>query len=152
MNKPIFRPVIHRTGSALMVALLMMLWPLAAQANPFLPDMKVALETSVTPKLLLNPDQCVALMQGQECYVTVQMRWTGLTKDAYCLYSSQQKQALHCWKNLANGMLKYAFNAKKNIHLSIKQKNSKLVLIRAQVKMAWVYKKKGKPRMSWRMF
>ncbi len=152
MNMPTLWPVLHRTGNKLLVTLLLILCPLAAQARLFLVELDVTKHSSAIPTLQLSPDQCVALMQGQACYVTVQMQWRGLSNGEYCLYSSQKKQALHCWSNLSHGVIKQSFNAKKNIELIIKRKNSSQVLITAQLKMAWVYKKKGRPRMSWRMF
>ncbi|NRA59527.1 MAG: DUF3019 domain-containing protein [Psychrobium sp.] len=146
------RPVLRRAANSLLATLLLILCPLVAQARPFLVEFDVVKHRSAQPTLQLSPDQCVALMQGQACYVTVQMQWRGLSNGEYCLYSSQKKQALHCWSNLSHGVIKQSFNAKKNIELFIKRENSSQVLIAAQLKMAWVYKKKGRPRVSWRMF
>lgn len=104
------------------------------------------------PVLKINPEQCVALLQGQKCYVTVKLNWRVATAGNYCLFSSQGTDALKCWTQQSKGEFKQEFMAKTNILLSLKQKNSQVTLVDAEVKMAWVHKKKGKPRMSWRMF
>ena len=127
---------------SLPLLLLSLLSSTVAQANT----------VAVKPVLKINPEQCVALMQGQECYVTVKLNWKVATRGDYCLYSSQQAGALQCWTSQNKGDFKHEFMSRTNILITLKQKNSKVILADAEVKMAWVHKKKGKPRMSWRMF
>lgn len=126
----------------LMVMMGFTLSSLTAQANTITSE----------PLLKINPEQCVALLQGQECYVTIELNWQVSTTGDYCIFSSQQTGALKCWTQQNKGDLKREFMAKTNIHIFLKQKRSQVILADAEVKMAWVHKKKGKPRMAWRMF
>jgi len=112
------------------------------------------------PWLKIVPEQCVALLQGQECYVSVELHWQANTNGDYCLYSSLTTNALQCWRNKKQGEFKQEFVSKTNIKffLKVKQKNGNTKVRKqaniasAEIKMAWVHKKKGKPRTSWRMF
>jgi len=112
------------------------------------------------PWLKIVPEQCVALLQGQECYVSVELNWQANTNGDYCLYSSLTTNALQCWRDKRQGEFKQEFVSKTNIKffLKVKQKkgNKKVRkqanIAAAEIKMAWVHKKKGKPRTSWRMF
>jgi|GEM_PF-2792291 len=104
-------------------------------------------------KLSVSPKQCVAMQQGQRCYLQVNVDFTANTVDDYCLYLSTQQAALQCWKNSRQGQLNYAFDSKVDIEFAIKvPRPRKQPLAKAKVKMAWVHEKKGKPRMSWRLF
>jgi hypothetical protein len=122
--------------------------------------------------LKIIPEQCVALLQGQECYVNVELKWETTASGDYCLYSSLNMKALRCWENKKTGEFKQEFSSKNNIkfylihkkHLDNNkekaQQNGQITSLNhslndiasAEIKMAWVHKKKGKPRTSWRMF
>lgn len=108
--------------------------------------------TEFEASLHLNPDQCVAMLQGQDCYVSVELNWQVTTPGDYCLYSSAQDEAVRCWQNSSVGDLKQEFKTNINLIFYLKRQNEQQQLASAKVKMAWVHKKKGKPRTSWRMF
>jgi len=118
------------------------IWSLPIQAETDMPETQLA----VTPK------QCVALLQGQTCYVTVELNWQVINKGNYCIYSSQQQDPIQCWDSKRQGEVKREFSAKSNLRFFLRQINTRTNLAKAEVKMAWVHKKKGKPRKSWRMF
>lgn len=107
-------------------------------------------------KLIVSPKQCVAMQQGQRCYVQVSIDFKANYSDDYCLYLSTQQTALKCWQQATQGQLSYAFDSKVDIEFSIKtpitEKAQANALATTKVKMAWVHEKKGKPRMSWRLF
>ena len=106
----------------------------------------------VEPKLTIVPEQCVALLQGQACYVTVELTWQTARLGDYCLYSSLNNRAIQCWQNKKIGELKQEFVSKNNIMFFLREQSSKENIADVEIKMAWVHKKKGKPRTSWRMF
>jgi hypothetical protein len=107
---------------------------------------------NVEPKLTIMPEQCVALLQGQACYVTVELSWQTPVSGDYCLYSSLDTLPLKCWRDKKIGMLKQEFVSTNNIKFFLRVFNSKKNIANIEIKMAWVHKKKGRPRTSWRMF
>ena len=106
----------------------------------------------IEPKLTIVPEQCVALLQGQACYVTIELNWQAPVRGDYCLYSSLSARPIQCWQAKKVGELKQEFVSKNNIKFFLRPKNSTENIANIEIKMAWVNKKKGKPRTSWRMF
>ena len=112
----------------------------------------VANATDIQASVKVSPEQCVAMRQGQVCYVSVQLSWQVDTPGNYCLYTAGESKALNCWINTAAGELKKSFDSKINLEFSLRRQNESLSIATAVVKMAWVHKKKGQPRKSWRIF
>ncbi len=112
----------------------------------------VANATDIQASMRVNPEQCVAMRQGQACYVSVELSWQVDTPGNYCLYTSGDNKALNCWLNTTTGELKKSFDSKVNLEFSLRRQNESLSVATAVVKMAWVHKKKGQPRKSWRIF
>jgi hypothetical protein len=102
--------------------------------------------------LKLSPDQCVALTQGQKCYVDVTLSWTLPTAGDYCLYSSQQDGALYCWRKKHRGELSKEFVSDKTIKFRLINERNKQLMLSQELKVTWVHQKKGQPRMWWRIF
>ena len=69
--------------------------------------------------LKISPEHCVALLQGQACYVTVELFWQTKTDGNYCLFSSQGERPLKCWQNNSSGEYSQEFVANENIHFSL---------------------------------
>jgi|GEM_PF-791115 len=107
---------------------------------------------NVEPKLTIVPEQCVALLQGQACYVTVELNWQTPVAGDYCLYSSLNARSIHCWRDKKMGRLKQEFVSKNNIEFFLRKLSTEENIANVEIKMAWVHKKKGRPRTSWRMF
>lgn len=112
----------------------------------------VANATEIQASMKVSPEQCVAMRQGQACYVSVELSWQVDTPGNYCLYTSGSSKALNCWVNTTTGELKKSFDTKVNVEFSLRHQNESLSVATAVVKMAWVHKKKGQPRKSWRIF
>lgn len=112
----------------------------------------VANATEIQASMSVSPEQCVAMRQGQSCYVSVQLSWKVDVPGNYCLYTTGIPKALNCWENSTTGELNKAFDSKVNLEFSLRRQNEALSLANAVVKMAWVHKKKGQPRKSWRIF
>lgn len=112
----------------------------------------VANATEIKASIKVSPEQCVAMRQGQACYVSVELTWQVDTPGNYCLYTSGDTKALNCWVNTTTGELKKSFDSKVNVEFSLRRQNEKVSVATAVVKMAWVHKKKGQPRKSWRIF
>ncbi len=112
----------------------------------------IANAADIQASMNVSPEQCVAMRQGQACYVAVQLSWQVDTPGNYCVYSADETKALNCWENASAGELKKSFNSKVNLEFSLRRQNDSSSLASAVVKMAWVHKKKGQARTSWRIF
>ena len=102
--------------------------------------------------LTILPSQCVAMQQGQDCYVTVELNWSSQNVDDYCLYADNRAAPLQCWKTSQTGMFKGEIKTKHSIDFQLSTSDRTVILSTAQLTVAWVHKKKGKPRTSWRLF
>jgi hypothetical protein len=112
----------------------------------------VANATDIQASMKVSPEQCVAMRQGQACYVSVELSWQVDTPGNYCLYTAGEPKALNCWINSSVGKMKKSFDSKVNLEFSLRRQNESISVATAVVKMAWVHKKKGQPRKSWRIF
>ena len=151
-------PIMKRRNGALRCLLLLLFIVKPSSATPLVFERTLAAKLEQTlasqPKvsLTVSPEQCVAMQQGQNCYVAVELFWQAQVEGNYCLYSSATKQPLQCWHNSIDGRLKKEFTTKTNLLFFLKKQNETHSIATVKVKMAWVHKKKGKPRMSWRLF
>jgi hypothetical protein len=103
-------------------------------------------------KIIVKPNQCIALYQGQECYVDIDLAWSAGQIGDYCLYSSQQVKALQCWNNKSNGSYKKEVVSSEDITFTIKLRGLDNTLASAVLKMAWVYRKNSQAKSAWRLF
>jgi len=111
-----------------------------------------AKEVQAKYSLIIEPDQCVAMRQGQLCYVDVKMSWRAEQAGNYCLFSSLQPNALRCWSNEQSGKFQQELSADENIVFSLKKEGLSSDLITKELAMAWVYNKNTRKNVSWRMF
>jgi len=102
--------------------------------------------------LEVDPEQCVSIVQGDDCYVDVKITWLSKQASDYCLFTSQQSESLQCWNNQTQGQLSKEFISNENITFYLKQLPSKDIVAEEVLEMAWVYKKNGRSHASWRMF
>lgn len=102
--------------------------------------------------LLLHPTQCVALNQGNLCYVDIEITWSVKTRGNYCLFSSQQNDAILCWESAKSGKFEGELIANEDVIFHLKIKESNTILDTAKLEMAWVYKKNNRTHSRWRMF
>ena len=122
------------------------------QANETVPMVSSPIISSPMVRLILRPDQCVALHQGQDCYVNIKLNWTASSQDKYCLFSSQQSQAIQCWGMNVSGQYRAEIIASRNVSFTLRKADSKKVLASTELEMAWVYKKGKRQHSSWRVF
>ncbi|MFT5277102.1 MAG: hypothetical protein ACI97K_001240 [Glaciecola sp.] len=100
----------------------------------------------------ISPKQCIALNQGNLCYLDIEITWSLQEQGNYCLFSSQQESSLQCWQGKRVGDFAREIVAKENVVFSLKPQNSKIILGSAKLEMAWVYKKNNRSHSTWRMF
>jgi hypothetical protein len=111
-----------------------------------------AAEEPTAAKLVLTPKQCIALHQGKQCYVDIEISWVAQRQADYCLFSSQQHKPLMCWSGQATGSFKQEIVAIENVSFRLKQTGRQEILSAGELEMAWVYKRNSRARSSWRMF
>lgn len=99
--------------------------------------------------LTLSPEKCVALRQGQTCYVDISLNWKAQEKANYCLFAASQETPLQCWQEAAEGELNMEFSSNENTWFYLKRQQA--VLAQVELKMAWVYKSK-RSSVTWRVF
>jgi len=116
------------------------------------PHLSFAEEPQAQYSLVIEPEQCVAMRQGQVCYVDVKMNWRAKKVDNYCLFSSLQTKALQCWDSALTGAFQLEMSANENIIFNLKVQGDVNSLITKELKMAWVYDKRTRKNVSWRMF
>lgn len=108
-----------------------------------------AAQQQQTVNLTLSPEKCVALRQGQTCYVDIVLNWSASAADDYCLYAEKQEKPLRCWDNATKGKFETEFSSNENSHFYLRKAN--ITLAQVELKMAWVYKSK-RSSVTWRVF
>jgi hypothetical protein len=121
-----------------------------------------AQEQSVNVVIMqIKPQTCVSLHEGQECFAQITVNWQADLVNDYCLYSTQTPDPVFCWENVKQGTVEYELNTKENVRFMLTQvPKSRFMLTykpygiiaEARLNVSWVYKKKQKSRLSWRLF
>ena len=101
--------------------------------------------------LMITPQKCVALRQGLPCYAKVSLSWQGEHEDNVCLYRVANNQQLKCWESTKAGELTAQISAEDAAVFELRDAVSNDVLSTAEMRVAWVYKKKRRT-VSWRLF
>jgi len=113
------------------------------------------IEANVQPlqaNLKLKPNQCVAMHQGQKCYVNIDISWHANQKENYCLFGSFKALPLQCWSNSNKGKFSQEMVLNENVTFHLKHQSSKKMIADAEIEIAWIYKKDSRAHLSWRMF
>lgn len=100
-------------------------------------------------QLILSPEKCVSLRQGQTCYLDIELSWSARTIGSYCIFASTLEQPIRCWDSVQQGDLVTEFSSNENTWFYLKKGQETLAQV--ELKMAWVYKRKRSPS-SWRVF
>lgn len=106
-------------------------------------------ETGTDYQLILSPDKCVSLRQGQTCHVDIELSWSTKNAGRYCIYASNQEQPMRCWSDILQGEIKMEFASDQNTWFYLRKDAKNLAEV--ELKMAWVYKRK-RSSLSWRVF
>lgn len=124
-----------------------------ATLTVFSNTLAMAQETSEAERvsMMLTPTKCVSLRQGQVCYADVSLSWQSSVNGSYCLFSSIQEQPLACWESASAGTFEGEIASESNVVFTLTKRNAVIPLATAELKMAWVYKKK-RSSVSWRVF
>jgi len=120
----------------------------AAQAN----DQTTTTTRVLAPSLEVTPPRCVALHQGQICYQSAQLAWQAPQAGRYCLFISNDAQALKCWEHQDIGNFTFDFQSPHTLTFRLRNMHTHQDLVQTQLSVAWVYGKEKRRRTSWRLF
>lgn len=111
-------------------------------------------ESAVVDFLTPQPNKCVALTQGRQCFTKVTLRWRMKSAGDYCLLletAAGDNPPLQCWLSAKQGEFLYDMQADEDIIFVLRQKNQNKALIRSVVQVSWLYKSNSRKR-RWRLF
>ncbi|WP_076417063.1 DUF3019 domain-containing protein [Colwellia sp. UCD-KL20] len=101
----------------------------------------------------VKPAMCVALNQGRTCYAQVNIQWSALLNNDFCIVqkkSTQPQQTIKCWKNSKGNSFSFEFESSESLTYQLINNNNE-PLAEATVDVSWVHKKSPRKR-RWRLF
>lgn len=104
----------------------------------------------------VQPQQCVTLRQGRNCFAKITIQWQKSTEQALCLYQIKTKQAetqkqLICWPKTNKGETSIAFESSDNLTYQLRTVKDKALVAEAEIVVSWVHKNTT-TRRRWRLF
>ena len=102
--------------------------------------------------LLFSSKRCVALHQGQVCYLDVDVDWQVEKNGDYCLIEPERKKVLKCWENVMSGRFEFEFQGTKTTDFVLRVKNGEADVGKAQIQVVWVYSAPKRTKSNWRLF
>jgi len=109
-------------------------------------------EQQFSATMTISPDQCVAMTEGQTCYVDIELQWQASSIGEYCLFSSRQENAIQCWSQTSKGRFQQEVASTQNVIYTLRKQQTNVRLAQSELEMAWVHKRRGKPSTWWRLF
>ncbi|GAC20773.1 DUF3019 domain-containing protein [Paraglaciecola arctica] len=103
-------------------------------------------------ELLVTPERCVALRQGQTCYQEVVFSWRQSQKGNYCLINLLTKHILKCWQNTEQGTFNLDFQSTQSTDFVLRAEKQEIDLSKTQITVSWVFKSSKRPKSSWKLF
>jgi len=102
--------------------------------------------------LTVKPSRCIALQQGQNCFATLNFRWTTPESGDYCLFDERELEPLVCWAGAELTTFKQSFESDKSVTYEIRFKDDNQLVATARVKVSWVYRSNNSSTSRWRLF
>lgn len=122
-------------------------------------DEKTPVSTQVD--FSVQPQQCVTLREGRDCFTTITVQWQKNIEQALCLYQVNTKQVntqhvntqkqLICWPKSNKGQTSIAFESSDNLTYQLRSLSDKQLVAEAEIVVSWVHKKTT-TRRRWRLF
>lgn len=101
-----------------------------------------------------QPNKCVALNQGRECFAKMLINWRLEQTNNYCLsikYLNRQVETIKCWQQNSMGQLEYEFQSSSDAQLFLTRSTDNKMLASATIQVSWLYKATTRKR-RWRLF
>lgn len=102
--------------------------------------------------LAVKPSSCAVLEEGDMCYVTVNISWQTLQAGEFCIFKEGSVIELKCWAGANEGVFSDTTTLTKSVDYLLVNRLNKQVLARDTVTVSWVYKKRSRPMLHWRVF
>jgi len=102
----------------------------------------------------VQPQQCVTMRQGRDCFATLKIQWQHALAPALCLYQMTNEQThkqLKCWSNSSQGKAVIEFESSENIHYQLRSFEGDKLIAEAEVVVSWLHKNNTR-RRRWRLF
>jgi len=104
----------------------------------------------------VQPQQCVTLRQGRDCFATIVIQWQKLTAQSLCLYHINKKQTdskkqLTCWQKSKKGQASIEFESSDNLIYQLRTQQGDHLLAETEIVVSWLHKNTTR-RRRWRLF
>jgi hypothetical protein len=109
-----------------------------------------------TIEFRVQPQQCVTLRQGRDCFATITMQWQKPIEQSLCLYQVNKKQndskrQLRCWKKNLQGQAVIEFESSDNLTYQLRTQQGDHLVAETEIVVSWLHKNTTK-RRRWRLF
>ncbi|MCI2283227.1 DUF3019 domain-containing protein [Colwellia sp. MSW7] len=107
-------------------------------------------------ELRLQPQQCVTLRQGRDCFATIKVQWQKTMPQSLCLYQvnkklNDQRRQLKCWENNHQGQINIEFESSETIIYQLRTQQGDRLVAQTKVVVSWLHKNTTR-RRHWRLF
>lgn len=122
--------------------------------TPVQAEEKITVSTKVA--FSVQPQQCVTLREGRDCFATITVQWQKPIEQALCLYQINTKKAdsqkqLICWPKSKKGQASIAFESSDNLTYQLRSLKGEQLVAETEIVVSWVHKKTT-TRRRWRLF
>lgn len=101
-----------------------------------------------------QPNKCVALNQGRECFANVLIDWQLESVDDYCLlikHLDGKLTELKCWEQTSRGQLSFEFQSTRDLQLLLTRSADNETVAAESIQVSWLYQASTRKR-RWRLF
>lgn len=102
--------------------------------------------------LTITPTRCVALRQGQTCYLEAEITWKTSKKGNYCLINLTTGGIGKCWQNQSSGKLLLDFEGISSNDFALREESQSTDLANGQIMVAWVFSSSKRNKSNWKLF
>ena len=123
----------------------------------FIPLSTAADNLAVTEKIdfRVQPQQCVTLRQGRDCFATITVQWQKSSAQSLCLYQVNKKQfnkkQLKCWEKNQQGQTSIEFESSDTLTYQLRTQQGDHLVAQTEVMVSWLHKNTTR-RRHWRLF
>jgi hypothetical protein len=98
-----------------------------------------------------QPDQCVTLRQGRDCFASIELHWKAPSKQAVCLFQEGKQRKIKCWNNHDHGDMVIEFESSESINYQLRTVEENKLLLQTHITVSWLHKSSARKR-RWRLF
>ncbi|PHI37423.1 hypothetical protein CBQ28_08625 [Pseudoalteromonas sp. GCY] len=100
------------------------------------------------PVWTVKPGQCVALEQGQQCFIDLSVTWQTSVTGNFCLHADEKE--LVCWQQQKTASWQGEILVEKDLLITLE--DNKDILASYALQYAWVFKQQKSNAVRWRLF